>query len=487
MVTRAPEDGSREGPMRTNASRRGTNWRWVCGGAIAAGAAITATVATAGRTVANERPTDRLLFSNPSGVHATFTTAGSFDLNNPFFQSLGTNGRMCVTCHRPAEGWTVTPAELQLRFQTTGGTDPIFTTNDGSNCEGASASTIEERQNAFSLLLTRGLIRVGLSVPSNAEFTVIDVDDPYHCGAPFSEVSMYRRPLPTTNLRFLSAVMWDGRETFHGQSVRDDLAHQALDATLGHAQGAPPTDEQLKEIVDFETSLFTAQTQDRSAGSLTAAGATGGPVALSTQPFCVGVNDPFGILPAVPDACATPSTGLNPVVFTVFDAWQQAIPPARRAIARGETIFDTRPFVIDHVPGLNGGPQDPVAGPLQGTCTTCHNTPNAGDHSIAMPLNVGIADASRRTPDLPLYTLQNRTTGETIQTTDPGRAMVTGRWVDIGKFKGPILRGLAARAPYFHNGSAASLAAVVDFYDTRFNLGLTAQEKADLIAFLSAL
>ena len=103
------------------------------------------------------------------------------------------------------------------------------------------------------------------------------------------------------------------------------------------------------------------------------------------------------------------------------------------------------------------------------------------------PLNIGLTDASLRTGDMPLYTLVNRATGQTVQTTDPGRAMITGKWSDIGKFKGPILRGLAARAPYFHNGSAATLEEVVEFYDTRFNIGLTADERSDLVAFLRAL
>ena len=88
---------------------------------------------------------------------------------------------------------------------------------------------------------------------------------------------------------------------------------------------------------------------------------------------------------------------------------------------------------------------------------------------------------------MPLYTLRNCATGETRQTTDPGVALLTGQWKDIGKFKGPVLRGLAARAPYFHNGSAADLGDVVDFYDTRFGIGFTPQEKADLIAFLNSL
>jgi cytochrome c peroxidase len=65
--------------------------------------------------------------------------------------------------------------------------------------------------------------------------------------------------------------------------------------------------------------------------------------------------------------------------------------------------------------------------------------------------------------------------------------MITGKWRDIGRFKGPVLRGLAARAPYFHNGAAATLEEAVDFYDTRFTIGLTVREKADLVAFLRAL
>jgi cytochrome c peroxidase len=122
-----------------------------------------------------------------------------------------------------------------------------------------------------------------------------------------------------------------------------------------------------------------------------------------------------------------------------------------------------------------------------GTCTTCHDTPNVGNHSVKAPLNIGLTDALQRTPDMPLYTLRNIATGEMVQTTDPGRAMITGKWADIGKFKGPVLRALAARAPYFHNGSAATLEDVLQFYETRFNLGLTQREKKDLIAFLGAL
>jgi len=124
---------------------------------------------------------------------------------------------------------------------------------------------------------------------------------------------------------------------------------------------------------------------------------------------------------------------------------------------------------------------------LTGTCTVCHDTPNAGNHSVSMPLNLGLTDASRRTPDMPLYTLRNKTTGQIKKVTDPGRALIDGQWKHIGRFKGPILRGLASRAPYFHNGSAATLGEAVDFYNNRFGMGLTAQEKSDLVAFLRTL
>jgi cytochrome c peroxidase len=86
-----------------------------------------------------------------------------------------------------------------------------------------------------------------------------------------------------------------------------------------------------------------------------------------------------------------------------------------------------------------------------------------------------------------VITLRNKTTQAVVQTTDPGRALITGSWADVGKVKGPILRGLSARAPYFHNGSANTLMDVVDFYDKRFGIGFTDREKADLVAFLSAL
>jgi cytochrome c peroxidase len=431
-------------------------------------------------------------FPDPNGILRTVTVDGSpLDDSGPFFQSLGSNGRSCASCHVPETGWSISPAELQDRFDRTAGLDPIFRTVDGSNSPKADVSTVKARQAAYSMLLERGVIRIGLPIPANAEFDLIAVDDPYQY-ASAAELSLFRRPPPATNLRFLTAVMWDGRESFapggtspilatatqaqNEDALINDLMDQANSATTGHAQGAPLSNALREALAAFELNLATAQRIDRSVGLLDADGASGGPENLAQQPFYVTINDVLG---------ADVQTGkFNPLSMTLFQAWNSSRDPGKAAIARGAALFGSTRINITGVGGLN----DALGiATLRGSCTTCHDAPNVGGHSVALPIDIGITDASRRTPEMPLYTLRNRATGQTRQTTDPGRALLTGKWADIGKFKGPILRGLASRAPYFHDGSAADLETAVEFYDTRFNIGFTDEEKADLVAFLNSL
>ena len=327
------------------------------------------------------------------------------------------------------------------------------------------------------MLLTKGLIRVGIGMPSNAEFALIDVEDPSGY-ASATELSLFRRPLPATNLPFLATVMWDGRQTFPGQSIHFDLSDQANGATLGHAAGVNPlTQMQRAAIVTFEMGLFTAQATDNAAGVLNSGGGAGGPVTLSGQPFYIGINDVL-------------SPGFDRRAFTLFDAWRNLASSerapytaARQDVVRWQEIFNTRGFTIANVRGVN----DALGVQRFRTASARRvTTPNVGDHSTSS-LDLGLATAAVRTPDMPLYTFRSNMTGEVIQTTDPGRALITGKWEHMSLFKEPVLRGLASRAPYFHNGFAASLADVVDFYDSRFNIGLSAKEKSDLVAFLKAL
>ncbi len=445
---------------------------------------------------------EMLMTPDASGQIATISTAGFIDQSSPFFQSLGTNGRSCGSCHIQGSAWGLSAAYARNTFDATGGSDPLFSPVDGANCPSV---TPADGAAGHSLLLNNGLIRVALTVPGSAEFAIAAVHDPYGCalqGSP-ATVSVYRRPLPATNLRFLSAVMFDGRETVSPltsaatflANLKTDLAHQALDATLGHAQAAvPPTAAQLGAIVDFELSLFTAQRVDTAAGVLNAQGAAGGPDTLLDAPYYPGINDPLGGNPT--------GAAFDPVAFTVFSQWLSLkssgpYAAARAAVARGEVVFDTHPLTITNVAGLNDALGVPA---INGTCTTCHDTPNVGNHSRPVPLDIGTSHAAAyesapeitaalaqlSTPDLPVY--QVTCPGGVVRyTTDPGRALITGRCSDVGRIKGPILRGLAARAPYFHNGSAATLHQVVEFYNQRFQIGLTAQEKSDLEAFLSSL
>ncbi len=201
---------------------------------------------------------------------------------NPFFAVLGTNTRTCASCHDVADGWSVTPTHLQQKFQSTQGSDPIFLPVDGANCPSADVSTLAAKTSAYSLLLNSGLIRMTLPVPAGAEFSVTAISDPYQCPeTTATQLALYRRPLPATNLKFLNGIMWDGREP--------DLATQAKDAATVHMlPSTPPTDAQIQQILSLETALFTAQTSDSLAGDLTLQGANGGPDFLATLPFTAG-------------------------------------------------------------------------------------------------------------------------------------------------------------------------------------------------------
>jgi cytochrome c peroxidase len=457
------------------------------------------------------------LYPNSEGAVAIYQPGGpTITSRNPFFQNLGTNGRTCFTCHQPQTGWTISAESAQSRFDQNGVNDPLFRLVDGATCPNDDISTPAAQRAAFSLLTSKGLIRIGLPMPSPTEFEVTSVSDPYNCNTNPATgltskttgiVSVYRRPLPSTNLGFLSTIMWDGREP--------SLEHQALDATLGHAQGNPPgpSSKQQAQIVAFESGVFTAQLFDNDAHWLLAppstlsltipipnssplqctsasVAKTGGPFAIANllPDFFIGINEPLNQNP-----CGTVFTSN---IFDLYDNWAN-LPGTdpqsdhRKSVARGEVVFNTKPINITGVAGLNDLPGMPTT--IPGTCGTCHDTPNVGNHSVKAPLNIGIADASPPAldnSDLPVFTLKcdsGPLAGQTFTTTDPGRALITGNCADIGKVKGPILRGLEARSPYFHNGSAAALEDVVNFYDQRFTIGFTDQEKQDLVNFLKTL
>jgi hypothetical protein len=434
---------------------------------------------------------------------------------NGFFASLGTNGRTCNTCHAEGNGWSITPAHARALAVD----DPLFTPNDGSDCPPTSPPQAPNRS-LSSELTDYGLVRVQLSIPEGAGFSLASSTNPKGCAIPpgssaiGGQLFLFRRPLPSTNLVFDSALMWDGRETLQkittaaNETSEDpllfDLADQANSATVGHAQGAAIAGTPAQaDIVTFEANMYTGQSlMQRQHILLDADGANGGAQYIAdvlAPNFFIGINDPL-------------AAGFTNADFTIYQAWEPTSPSYAKlkkdeqAIGRGEAIFNGTTFVIHDVPGLNSfpgnplyNPADPLAGhDIQGGCAVCHNSPNIGNHSTSLPINIGVTMAQPVNSDgspntvldvghLPVYTLTSGDGHATVSVTDPGRALVSGRWVDIGKTKGPILRGLGSRAPYFHNGSAADLATVVAFYNARFAIGLTADQASDLVAFLRAL
>jgi cytochrome c peroxidase len=453
-----------------------------------------------------------LTSADANGMVTTYQPNGATrTATNPFFASLGTNGRTCFTCHQPQAGWSMNPSSAMQIFLNTMGKDPLFAPVDGSNCPNLaiSAKTLAQKAAAASQLLTKANIRIFLPIPPNAQFQVRVIHDPYGCensttyGLPTGGISMYRRVMNSTNLTMngefsadrstinvQGAIMWDGREA--------SLESQFNDATLGHAQAsAPPTDQQIADGVAFESGLFTAQSFDNQAHSLTTGGATGGPVALSS-------DSPF-----------LPDTGLE--AMTMFDGWASSKQMAQASIMRGQDIFNNRQFVFRGVAGAN----DALGNPATGTCGGCHSNQNSGSSVNAGGKHLGIGDNSSSdqsgnqttatvlppTPDQPLFSFLcprdvngnsiipffsnpvkiNGIVYDDFRTTDPGMALITGKCADLGKFKVPRLRGLASRAPYFHGGNAASLSDVVDFYNKRFNLQLSARDRQDLINFLGSL
>src|SRR6185436_8136664 len=277
--------------------------------------------------------------------------------------------------------------------------------------------------------------------PAVRDYEVTAASDPFGVGTT-SSLWFFRRPLPTAN--FLShTVMWDGANTV-GTVLRDGLIKQARGNVTGAQQGSPAPDPIIFDIVDYERAVANAQLFSFAAGRLDAAGAHGGPEAASAQTLVDGR-------------------------FDLYDAWQNAHSPWRRQIWRGQEIFNN------------------VNAPSGRTCRGCHNAANNGQNVNGVLFDIGVSRPQFAKPDMAVYTFRRNSDGATVQSTDPGRGIRSGNFADLNKFKTPNLRGLAARAPYFHGGIAGTLLDVVRHYEVALGFVFTADEEADLVAFLTAL
>ena len=453
------------------------------------------------------------------------TTAG-----HPFFEPIGQNGRACVSCHQPANGMSLSTEMIRQRWQETQGKDALFAPIDGMNCPDLPAGD----PRSHSLLLERGLFRIFLPWPPKAddgttiqpEFTLEVVRDPTGCNthreygltSARPMVSVYRRPRPVANLRYVTHQKFGvfafigknglpaSRDPDTGQpsgmnlladARQPTLKTQAIEAAITHLQfDGRLDDERLGRIVEFENQLYAAQSRHESAGNLME---PGGPPGLGVRNVAAGRDGLLG-------------NNITNWVIPLGDQWKQ-LPEAqdasaaeqkraRESIARGHDVFMFRTFWIRDAMHLN---TVGLGNPTKRTCATCH-----GMHMMGMDVANGWMDIgttnlphareeplnpwNERKPELPLFKITCKPDlpphpflGRVIYTQDPGRALISGKCNDVGTVVMQQLRGLASRAPYFSNGAAATLREMVDFYDRRFDIGFTEQEREDLVNFLSAL
>jgi cytochrome c peroxidase len=417
---------------------------------------------------------------NDYGVAETFHTSGPIDTTNPFFLALGTNPRTCMTCHNPDQGWTMTTAANKQLFKDTDGLAPLFNLVDEGTAPNADISTKKARKATFlPNVVDLAVTRFTRNIPATAQFTVAP-EDPSGFSTPTSVLN-FHRPTATINEQLVSSITNTSGPV---QDIPVTLANLMRGAAQLHEQRDPanpvPVDQQNAGR-DFMRGIFFAQIIDNGAGRLDAGGAKGGPTNLSMLTFTLGMNDPM-------------APGFTPKVFDLFDAWEvfavnnrrnDCEQDAKAAIYRGQEVFNFNQFTISGVPGFTDLSGTDV--PIQGTCSTCHNTPNVGGHSVIRMVDIGTADEPNCSPGLPILAVTRISDPtQTRRICDLGRG-TTGVWTDLAKFRIPPLRGLAARAPYFHDGQAKNIRAAIRYHEDRFNIDLSHGKRKDLEAFLGAL
>ena len=474
---------------------------------------------------------DFATYNNDRGELGVLNASGRLDTRgHPFFEPIGTNGRACVTCHQPGDAMALSVRSVRERWAATGGKDPLFAPVDGMNCP----NLPPDDPRSHSLLLERGLIRVSLPWPPtrpdgtriDPEFTIDVVRDPSGCNtdpvyglqSANPSISVFRRPRVAANTKYTTHQNF-GVSPFIGKNgmpaatdpltgkptsmnLMSDaraptLAVQAEDAAKNHLQiKASLSAEQIARIVEFERQVYVAQAISTSAGNLVEAD---GPPALGPRNLAAG---DAGVLGNNTTRYVFPLGGKWAHLDRTSDAAENVRSAARESIARGHDVFMFRTFWIKDSMHLNSVG---LGNPTKRTCATCHGMHMTGMDTANGWMDIGTTNLpwasevplnpwNEAKPQMPLFRVTCKPTvkehpflGRVIYTQDPGRALISGQCNDVGTIVMQQFRGLSARAPYFSNGSATTLRELVDFYDRRYNIGYSEQEKQDLVNFLGAL
>jgi len=251
---------------------------------------------------------------------------------------------------------------------------------------------------------------------------------------------------------YSNTLFWDGRAA---QTFTDPLSNQVVlanGAALESQVLAPPVNSAEMAHAGRDWNDVAA----RVASSKPLALSPDVPAALKEwiggRPYSELFAEAFGTADVTPARIALAIATFERTLYsdrTPFDLSVSGIAPLGAAEQRGQNVFNN-----------------------QGRCNTCHAGTLFSDNQFH---NIGLRP----------------------QAEDAGRFDVTNNANNLGEFRTVSLRNVGLRAPYFHTGQFATLEEVVDFYNRGGDfdapnidrnrirpLGLSAQQRSDLVAFL---
>jgi cytochrome c peroxidase len=360
---------------------------------------------------------------------------GRVAFNDRNLNQLGGNGRSCADCHMPSEGFQLSPAAAQFRFDALqakrefdkNADDPLFRPVDADDFRINGDNAID-----FSNLVENGLIRITMPLPLN-----VNLIDPA-TGQPTDETSvdLWRAVMPVPNVAITGPdgvlPIWPPgapRSPIMGQDPNGPnrqggyqhdarfgtLQEQARGALFAHAQvSVEPPVRMLDDLAAFQQTLFSSPGVELLAGTI------------------LSGSTPF------PD----PDPELN--------EFEQ----------QGKVVFN-RACAQCHGGALH---------PSGSTPETTFVRPLARYHNIQTacprPATDGYAPCPQRLARNARTYRITRADGtfQFVTTSDPGRLLLTGQPTDLGVMEVTQLRGISRTAPYFHNNSAATLEEVLDHY-----------------------
>jgi cytochrome c peroxidase len=321
------------------------------------------------------------------------------------------NGRSCATCHRPEDGFGLTPATVEARYQmlqarrrvNPGADDPLFRSIDADDFD-----------QDFTTLRTKALVRVTLPLAANVTLA----DDPAA-----GSVTVWRSVPTVVNARLTAPYQAEGRLA--------TLPEQALAAIREHSEVTGDVDTRvLRRLARFQEQLFSS---DR-VRDLARALESGEPPPQTDPPL--NRLERQGRI-TFREFCATCHGG--PTQTVNGDARFLPVPQ------RGPFLQGAQAFVNIFVQT----PRTPPGPP--------------------MPLFFQDLPTAKLEERAYIVTLPGGAR-QTIVTSDPGRGAITGDPREFGRFDVPTLFGVARTAPYFHDNSAGSLEDVIRHYQALFEL-----------------